>query len=63
MWKDPIVEEVRAIREKQAAARGFDIEKIVADAKRKQKASGRRLVSFARAPRSAKHREKLTCPA
>ena len=46
MWKDPIVEEVRTIREKQAKAHGFDIKKIVADAKRKQKRSGHRIVSF-----------------
>jgi len=48
MWKDPIVEEVRAVRERQARVFNFEIKKIVADAKRKQKNSGHRLVSFAR---------------
>jgi hypothetical protein len=48
MWKDPIVEEVRSIREKQAEAHGFDIRRIVADAKAKQCTSGHPLVSFAK---------------
>jgi hypothetical protein len=47
MWKDPIVAEVRAVREKQAELHGFRIEKIVAAAKKRQKTSGHRLVSFA----------------
>ena len=47
MWKDPVVEEVRAVRERQARALNFDVKKIVAQAKRKQRKSGRRLVSFA----------------
>jgi hypothetical protein len=48
MWEDPIVAEVRAVREKQAAALGYDIRKIVAAARRKQRSSGHRLVSFVR---------------
>jgi hypothetical protein len=46
MWKDPIVEEIRLIREKQAESLGFDIRKIVDDAKAKQGASGHPLVPF-----------------
>ncbi len=46
MWKDPIVEEVRSIREKQAEAHGFDIRKIMADARARQGTSGHPLVSF-----------------
>jgi len=44
--KDRIVEEVRRVREKQAAKFGYDLKKIIADAKRKQQASGRKVVSF-----------------
>jgi hypothetical protein len=51
MWKDPIVEEVRAIREKQAEAHGFDIRKIMADAQARQGTSGHPLVSFVKGGR------------
>lgn len=51
MWKDPIVEEVRSIREQLAEACGFDIRRIVADAESKQRASGHHLVSFAKGKR------------
>ena len=46
MIADPIVEEVRAIREQLAAKFDFDIRKIVADAQQRQAASQARVVSF-----------------
>jgi hypothetical protein len=46
MIQDPIVDEVRAIREQLAARFDFDIRKIVEDAKRRQALSGARVVSF-----------------
>lgn len=46
MWKDPIVEEVRMIREGLAAKFGFDVEAIVRDAQVRQKASDHRILSF-----------------
>jgi hypothetical protein len=46
MAHDPIVEEVRAIREQLAARFNFDIRKIVEDAQRRQASSGSRIVSF-----------------
>ncbi|MFN0279070.1 MAG: hypothetical protein ACKVRN_10770 [Pyrinomonadaceae bacterium] len=46
MWKDEIVEEVRRIRDAQAAKFNYDIDAIVADARKRQKASGRKTVSF-----------------
>ncbi len=49
MFHDPIVEEVRAIREQLAAQLNFDIRKIVADAQRRQATSKSRIVSFQRA--------------
>ena len=42
MIRDPIVDEVRAIREELAARFNFDIRKIVEDAQRRQ-ATGRAL--------------------
>ena len=46
MIADPIVEEVRAIREQLAAKFDFDIRKIVADAQQRQASSQARVVSF-----------------
>jgi hypothetical protein len=60
MWKDPIVEEVRSIREKQAAACDFDIRKIVAAAQAKQGTSGHPLVSFAKGKRRPRAKRKTT---
>jgi len=43
---DPIVNEVREIRERLASQFDFDIRKIVADARRRQESSKSRVVSF-----------------
>jgi hypothetical protein len=48
MFHDPIVEEVRAIREQLAAQFNFDIRKIIEDAQRRQATSKSRIVSFER---------------
>jgi hypothetical protein len=45
---DHIVEEVRKVREAQAATLNFDIKKIIAKARKKQKNSIHRIVSFTR---------------
>ena len=47
MTKDYIVEEVRRVREQQAARHDFDIRAILADARKRQRRSSRRVVSFA----------------
>ena len=47
MWRDPIVEEVRAHREALAAEHGHDLKALIAALRRKQGADGRRVVSFA----------------
>jgi hypothetical protein len=60
MWKDPIVEEVRSIREKRAEAHGFDVRKIMADAKARQGTSGHPLVSFAKGKRPPRAKRKAT---
>ena len=59
MWKDPIVEEVRSIREKQAEAQNFDIRKIISDAKAKQGTSGHPLASFVKGHRHPRTKRKL----
>ena len=46
MWEDPIVAEVRAVREAHAAKFNYDIAAICADLKRMEKQSGRKYVSF-----------------
>jgi hypothetical protein len=46
MFRDPIVEEVRRIREAQAAQFGFDPARIFADLKRRERQSGAKLVSL-----------------
>jgi hypothetical protein len=46
MSRDPIVDEVRAIREQLAAQFDFDIRKIVRDAQKRQASSQSRVVSF-----------------
>jgi hypothetical protein len=44
MWEDPIVAEVHRTREKLAAEHNFDIGAFFADLRRRQVASGGRLV-------------------
>jgi len=46
MIRDPIVEEVRRARQKHAARFHYDLQAIFKDLKEKEKASGRRLVSY-----------------
>jgi len=47
MLKDPIVEEVRKIREKNAKKFDYDIKRILDDARTRQKDSNHCVVSFA----------------
>lgn len=46
MWQDPIVKEVRDIREKYSKAMKNDVEEIFRDISKRQKKSGKKLVSF-----------------
>jgi len=46
MARDPIVDEVRRIREDQAAKYGFDIKAILAASKKRQRRSRHKVVSF-----------------
>ena len=53
MMKDEIVEQVRKTREQQAAKLNFDVKAILADARKRQKDSGHRVVSFAIKPKNS----------
>lgn len=46
MAKDHIVDEARRVREEQAAKYDFDIKAILAAAKKRQRRSGHKVVSF-----------------
>lgn len=46
MWKDPIVEEVRKVREEHAARFDYDLERIFQDLKEQEQKSGRKVVSL-----------------
>ena len=48
MARDPIVDEVRRVREDEAAKYGFDIKAILAASKKRQRRSRHKIVSFAR---------------
>ena len=46
MARDPIVDEVRRVRAQQAAKYAFDVKAILAAARKRQRRSGRKVVSF-----------------
>jgi hypothetical protein len=46
LFKDPIVEEVRAARRKHAAQFDYDLRKIVEDLRMKEQQAGRKIASF-----------------
>lgn len=54
MFRDQIVEEVRAIRQKHAALFNYDLRKIAEDLRKKEKQAARRVVSFP--PKPARRR-------
>ena len=45
-WRDPIVEEVREIRQAHAARFQYDLKAIAADLRRRQVDSGHKVVSY-----------------
>jgi hypothetical protein len=51
--KDEIVNEVRQVREQNAAKFNHDLKAIVADVRKRQRHSGHQVVSFAPKPRKA----------
>lgn len=53
MWNDPIVAEVRKIREAHAAKFNYDLDAIYRDLKSKEQASGRSYVRYPPRPTRA----------
>ena len=53
MIKDEIVEQVRQVREQQAARFNYDLNAIFADARKRQKDSGHKVVSFVKKVRKS----------
>jgi len=53
MSRDPIVDEVRRVREELAARYNFDLKAIIAAAKRRQRKSGHKVVSLRSKKKSA----------
>ena len=51
MSRDPIVDEVRRARESEAAKHRFDVKAILSAAKKRQRRSGRKVVTFVRKTR------------
>lgn len=47
MWTDPIVEEVRKVRDAHARKFNYDLQAIVADLRKQQRASKRKFVKLA----------------
>ena len=47
MMKDEVVSQVRQAREQNAAKFNYDLRAIIADARKRQKSSGHRVVSLA----------------
>jgi hypothetical protein len=46
MWEDPILEELHRIREEHAKSFNYDFKAIFADWRKRQAASGKKLVSL-----------------
>lgn len=58
-WSDPIVDEVRRVREEYAARFNSDLRAIYRDLKEQEKRSGRKLVSDAESSTEAKPNKPL----
>ena len=58
MWKDPIVEEVRKVRQQHAKQFNYDLRAIVYDLRKQQEQSDRKYVRFEpRRPSEARKRK------
>ena len=56
-WSDPIVDEVRRVRDAYAARFNYDLRAIYRDLKEQEKRSGRKLVSYCRASTEAESKQ------
>ena len=51
MMQDEVVKQIRQARERQAAKFGYDLKAVIADARKRQKDSGHRVVLLAAKPK------------
>ncbi len=51
IWQDPIVAEVRKVKEQLAAKFDFDIAAMLRDVQKREKTSGHKLISLVKAKR------------
>ena len=61
-WSDPIVDEVRRIRDAYAARFNYDLRAIYRDLKDQEKRSGRKVVSYAESSTGGRPNEALQPP-
>lgn len=59
MWKDEILEEIYRIREEHAKSFKYDLQAICNDLRKKQAASGRRIISVPLKSPSQRHNKSL----
>jgi hypothetical protein len=57
IWKDPIVAEVRKVKERLAAKFEFDVVAMLRDQQQREKASGRHYVDMSRPARKSGRRQ------
>ncbi len=62
-WSDPIVDEVRRVRDAYAARFNYDLRAIYRDLKEKEKRSGRKVVSYAEDTADVEPSQVPTAPA
>jgi hypothetical protein len=58
MFRDPIVEEIRRVREANAKRFNYDIDRIADDARARQQKSGRKIIPAPPPPASGKKRKR-----
>ena len=54
-WSDPIVDEIRRVRDAYAARFNYDLRAIFRDLKEQEKRGGRKIVSYAENPTRGPH--------
>ena len=59
IWRDPIVAEVRKVKERLAAKFNYDIDAMFRDLREREKTSGHRYVDLSKPARKAAAKKKL----
>lgn len=59
--RQTILEHVRSLKEENAAEYGFSLEAIIASARQRQEASGRRIIRLTKGEQDAGHQDLTDC--